>query len=155
MHLFLSHIHPITHLEAHAMLVYRAGCLLYPCLDPEGRGADVLKAEVLGFWDSPELADSSGFGGVHKCDLGKPHHLGFVDLHIPVEQLLLTKVLQPFWFDEGWSAARSAVTDWAAFVRAARLTGAQTQLLSGRDDNREELLITPTRFPAFKIRYHE
>lgn len=150
---FSSHL--FTHLEAHAMLVYRAGCLLYPCLDPEGRGADVLKAEVLWFGDSPELTDSSGFGGIHKCDLRTPHHLDFIDLHIPVEQLLLTKVLQPLWFNEGWSAARSAVTDWAAFVRAARLTGAQTQLLSGREDNRQELFNFPIRFPAFEICYPE
>lgn len=120
------------------MLAYRAGCLLYPCLDPEGRSADVLKAEVLDrrSGDDPELAEASGFGGVHEHDLRPPHHLGVIYLHIPIEKLLLSKVLQPLWFNEGGSATCSAVTDGAAFVRAARLTGAQMQLLSGIDDSR-------------------
>lgn len=120
------------------MLVYRAGRLLYLGLDPEGRGADVLKAEVLGWrsGDDPELANAPGFGGLHEDDLRTPHHLGIVDLHIPIEKILLAKVLQPLWFDEGGSADCSAVTDRAAFVRTTRLTGAQTQLLSGKETGR-------------------
>lgn len=136
--------HPLHSFPSHHFVstpLYRAGCLLYPCLDPEGRGADVLKAEVLHGrpGDGPELAEASGFGGVHEHDLGTPHHLGVIDLHVPVDKILLAKVLQPLWFDEGGSAARSAVTDGAAFVRDARLTGAQMQLLSGKEDTRQTL----------------
>lgn len=78
---FLSH-HTVYDLN---MLLYRAGCLLDPCLDPEGRSADVLKAEVVKFGDSPELAEASGFGGVHKHDLRASHDLGFIHLHIPID----------------------------------------------------------------------
>lgn len=121
------------------MLLYRAGCLLDPCLDPEGGGTDVLKAEVVGFGDNPELTEASGFGGVHKHDLRASHDLGFIHLHLPIDKVLLTKVLQALWFNEGGSAACSAVIEGATFVRAIGLTGAQTQLLSEKEDNRKKL----------------
>lgn len=133
------------------MLVYRAGCLLDPCLDPEGCSADVLKAEVLRSGDNPELADASGFGRFRKHDLRTPHHLSVVDPHVPIEELLLTKVLQSLWFNEGGSAACGPVTDGAAFEIGARLSGAQMQLLSGREDKRKKFNL---RYPAFEKTDH-
>lgn len=53
-------------------MLYRAGRLLDPALDPEGGGADVLKAQVLRSGHGPELADPPGLGGVHELDLGPP-----------------------------------------------------------------------------------
>lgn len=87
--------------------------------------------------EDPELADTSGFWGLHEHDLSTPRHFGVINLHVPIDKLLLTKVLQTLWFDEGEPAARSAITHGATFVGAARLTGAQTQLVSGKEDNRQ------------------
>lgn len=109
---------------------YRAGGLLYPRLNLEGCGADVLKAKELWFWNGPELTHTSGFGRFFEQDLRTTHHLDVVDLHVSIEQLLLSKVLQPLWFNEGWSAASSAVTDGATFEIVAWLSGTQTQLIS-------------------------
>lgn len=116
----------------YSVLVYRARRLLDPWLDPEGCCADVLKAEVLGrrSRDHPELADSSGFGGVHEDNLRSHRYFCFVDFHITVEKFFHTKVLQTLRFNKGGSAAHGAVTDGTIFVRAAGLTGAQIQLLS-------------------------
>ena len=86
--------------------------------------------------EDPELADASGFWGLHEHDLRTPHHFVVINLHVPIDELLLTKVLQTLWFDEGEPAACGAVTD-GAFVGAARLTRAQTQLVSGEEDDRE------------------
>lgn len=129
--------HPPLSPHHHAILVYRAGCLLYPCLDPEGCSADVLKAEILRSGDNPEFTDASGFGWFYKPDHRTPHHLSVIDLHIPIEKLLLTKVLKSLWFNEGGSTAYSTVTDGAAFKGAAGLIGAQTQLFSGREDKKK------------------
>ena len=100
-------------------------------MDPECSRADVLKAEILNWrsGNAPELAESSGFGGILELDLRTSHHFGFVDLHIAVEELLLAKVLQALGFDESGPAAHGAVTEGVAFVRAAGLMGAQTKLL--------------------------
>lgn len=122
----------------YVLLVYRAGRLLYPCLDPEGCRTDVFKAKELRFGHSPELTHTSDFGWFHQHDLRTPHHLSVMDLHVPIEKLLLTKVLQSLWFNEGGSAARGAITDGATFEIVARLSGAQTQLLSG-GESREEI----------------
>lgn len=73
----------VTH-HLHAMLTYRAGRLLYPCLDPEGCSTDVLEAEELRFGDDPELTDASGFWRLHEHDLRTPHHLNVMDLHVPI-----------------------------------------------------------------------
>lgn len=132
----VSHHSPPHH---HAMLVYRAGCLLDPCLDPEGCSADVLKAEILWSGDNPELTDTPGFGWLYKPDHRTSHHLCVMDLHVPIEKLLLTKVLQSLWFNEGGSTACCTITDGAAFKGAARLIGAQTQLFSGREDKKKKL----------------
>lgn len=118
--------------------VYRAGCLLNPRLDPEGCSTDVFKAKELRFGHSPELTHTSGFGWFHQHDLRTPHHLSVMDLHVPIEKLLLTKVLQSLWFNKGGSAASGAITNGAAFEIVAGLSGAQTQLLSGRE-GREEI----------------
>lgn len=62
-----------------------------------------------------------------------------MDLHISIEEFFLTKVLQPLWFNEGGSAGYGAITDETSFVRAAGLTGAQTQLLSAdKEENNVE-----------------
>lgn len=116
--------------------LYRAGRLLDPCLDPERRRADVLKAQVLWLGRHPELTEASGLGGFHEPDLGDLRHRDVVDLHVPVEELLLTKVLQPVWLDEGGSAARRAVSDGVTHVGAVRLRRPQTQLLPARDSGR-------------------
>lgn len=122
----------------YALAVYRAGCLLYPRLDPKGCSADVFKAKELRFGHSPELTHTSGFGWLHQHDLRTPHHLSVMDLHVPIEKLLLTKVLQSLRFNEGGSAASCAITDGATFEIAAWLSGAQAQLLSG-GEGREEI----------------
>lgn len=120
---------------------YRAGGLLDPCLDSEGSGADVLKAEVLcrGFGVGPfaEFTDPSGLGGVHELNRSGPDHPGLMNLHVPVKKLLFTKVLQPLWFNEGGSAAHCAIADGASFIKVPWSTGAQMQLLSGQQENRE------------------
>lgn len=116
-------LHPML---AHAKLAYRAGRLLYPCLDPEGCCADVLKAEEL--WslsgDDPELADSSGFWRLHEHKLWALGHFGVVDLYVPVEELFLAKVLQTLGFNEGGSAACAAVTE--GLKGGSGVTGTQT-----------------------------
>lgn len=120
---------------------YRAGGLLNPRVDLESCGADVLKAKELGFGHGPELAHTSGFGRFFQQDLGTAHHLDVMDLHVSIEQLFLTKVLQPLRFDEGRSAARSAITDGPAFGIVAWLGGAQTQLISAgekKESNRHK-----------------
>lgn len=109
---------------------YRAGGPLYPRVNLEGCGADVLKAKELRFGNSPELTHTSGLGRFFQHELGTTHHLDVMDLHVSIEQLLLAKVLQPLWFDDGWSAARSTIADGATFEIAAWLGGAQTQLIS-------------------------
>ena len=57
-----------------------------------------------------------------------------MDLNVPVEKVLLTKVLQTLWFNEGGSAAHSAITEGAGFARATRLTGSQAQFLPEREN---------------------
>lgn len=136
---------PLLHLSCtYSVLVYRARRLLHPWLDPEGCRANVLEAEVLGrrSRDHPELADSSGFGGVHEDNLRSHHYFGFMDFHITVEKFFHTKVLQTLWFNKGGSAAHGAVTDGTIFVRAAGLTGAQIQLLS---ENHKQALGVPLK----------
>lgn len=120
---------------------YRAGRLLYHRLDPEGRCTDVLEAEILDNrpGDDPELAEASDFGGLHELELGIPKRLGATDPYVPVDEILLAKVLKSLWFNEGGSAARGAVADEAAFGRAAGLTGAQAQLIPGRGEFRQAL----------------
>lgn len=109
---------------------YRAGGLLYPRLNLEGCGADVLKAKELRFRNGPELTHTSGLGRLFEQDLRTTHHLDVMDFHVPIEQVLLPKVLQPLWFNEGRSAASSAVTDGATFEIVARLSRTQAQLIS-------------------------
>lgn len=110
-------------------MLYRAGRLLDPALDPEGGGADVLKAQVLRSGHGPELADPPGLGGVHELDLGPPPHPGLEHPHVSVQQLLLPKVLEPLRLDEGRAAAGGSVTEGATFVGAAGGGRTQTQLL--------------------------
>lgn len=125
---------------------YRAGGLLYPRVNLEGCGADVLKAKELRFGNSPELTHTSGFGRFFQQDLRTTHNLDVMDLHVSIEQLLFTKVLQPLWFDEGWSAARSAITDGPTFEIVAWLSGAQTQLISEKEKERLTVVRSNNKF---------
>lgn len=117
---------------------YCAGRLLYPRVNLEGCGTDVLKAKELGFGNSPKLTHTSGFGRFFQHELRSTHHLDVMDLRVSIEQLFLTKVLQPLWFDEGWSAARSAITDGATFEIVAWLSGAQPQLISAGEKKKRK-----------------
>ena len=129
------------------MLGYRAGRLLDPWLDLERGCTDVLEAEVMDgrSGDDAEHADSSGFWWLLEFELRSHHLPGVFDLQIPIEKLLLTKVLQPLWFNEGESAACGAITDGATFVRGTGMTGAQTQLLSGWERERQMFNFPLTR----------
>lgn len=119
-------------LQVFVALMYRAGRFLDSHLDPEGSSAYVFKAEILRLRGGPELADSSGFGRFHQPDLCNFRHFHLVDLHVTVEKMFLTKILQSLWFDQGGSTSGHAVTDGAKGKRAPRVMRAQLQLLSVR-----------------------
>lgn len=122
------------------VLMYRAGRFLYSRLDPEGSSTYVFKAEILRFWGSPKLTDSSGFGRFHQPDLWRFCHFHVINLHITIEKMFLAKILQSVWFNQGGSTSCCAVTDEAKWKRAPRVGRAQLQLLSVRRK------VCPSRF---------